>query len=285
MKRIIYILLIAGIMLFAFNFCNECPIDEAPTTVCEVRDATITKFNPSLQEPTPPDTVWVPVPEYSIHTFLFPADKSNSGLMTNDSRFEEQEQIIMADEKFPNPDGSGELKAVIYDIYPFNTLMVGDLMVIRVTLDPDPLLSEAVLRFYGDLARMPQDFTSENADLFCEDYISNLDEGDINSFRDNSSQYGAALPNASVHSYDEDDILVIDNDGNVLPGVSAPASVVNDLLSVARNNAIDVIVSPGEVYFYKARNGKEFAVVIADISEGTFEPFKKRVTIMFTALR
>lgn len=285
MKKIVYISIVVVVVIFFFGSCNDCPLEESPTTVCEVREATITKFNPSLEEPTPPDTVWTPVAEYSIHTFLFPADKSNSGLLTNDSRFEDNDQIIMAEKKFPDPNGSGDLRAVIYDIFPFNSLMVGDLMVIDVTLDADPLLSEAQLRLYGKLFRMPEDFTSENADLFCEDYISNLDEDAISAFRDASTQYGASLPNAAKHSYQESDIVVIDGNGETVQGVSPPVATANDLLAEARDNAIDVTVSPGEVYYYKARNGQEFAVVIADISEGTFEPYKKRVTIMFTVLR
>jgi hypothetical protein len=285
MKKIIYIIAIAFISFTLLNSCNECPLENSPTTVCEVREATITVFNPSLRDPVPPDTVRFPVPEYSIHTFLFPIDKSNSGTLTNDSRFEDNEQLIMAQQPFPNPNGSGDLLAVIYDIFPFNSLMVGDLMVIRVRLNEDPTLNEADLRFYGYLERMPIDFLSENADEFCEDYISDIDEDYIEAFRQTASQYGRALPNAFIHSYDSDDVSVIDNQGNIVQGVDPPVVVVNELIDRAQNNAINVTVKPGQVYYYKARNGKEFAVVIADIKEGTFEPNKRRVTIMFTALR
>ena len=277
----IYFLFFIFIGLLMTNSCNDCPLEKSPTTVCEVRDATITEFNPSLQEPVLPDTVWIPVPEYSIHTFLFPSDNSNSGMLTNDSRFEEEEHIIMAQVTFENPLGGDDLKAVIYDIYPFNSLMVGDIMVI----DVDSLLNFAVLRLFGKVARMPEDFMSENADTFCEDYIGELDEDNINSFGDAASTYGASLPNASVHFYNEDDIVVIDKSGEIVTNVTAPVVVVSELLAEAQDNAIDITVIPGQVYYYKARNSKEFAVVIADITEGTFEPNKKRVTIMFTALR
>lgn len=281
MKIKIYLLFFILIGLLMTNSCNDCPLEKSPTTVCKVREATITKFNPSLQEPILPDTVWIPVPEYSIHTFLFPSDNSNSGMLTNDSRFEEDERLIMAQESFLNPFGGDDLIAVIYDIYPFNSIMVGDMMVIGV----DSLLSFAVLRLYGKVARMPEDFMSENADEFCEDYIGEFDENYINYLREAASSYGASLPNASTHSYNEDNITVIDKSGNTITNVTAPVDVVNDLLAEARDKAIDITVVPGQVYYYKARNSKEFAVVIADITEGTFEPNKKRVTIMFTALR
>ncbi len=286
MKKVIYIIIIMAVIGFTFlNSCNECPIDSSPTTVCEVREATITEFNPSLKDPIPPDTVRLPVPEYSIHTFLFPIDKSNSGLLTNDSRFEDNEQLIVAQKVFPNPLGTGDLLAVIYDKFPFNSLMVGDMMVLKVRPNADPSLSEADLRFYGSLQRMPVDFFSENADEFCQDYMRNISEDDIEDFRANASKYGAALPNASVNIYTAEDIFVIDNMGNIVQGVDPPVVVINDLIDKTQDNAINVTVKIGQVYYYKARNGKEFAIVIADIKEGTLEPNKKRVTIMFTALK
>jgi hypothetical protein len=284
MKKIIHIMIIASILI-AFNSCNDCPLENSPTTVCEVREATITLFNPSLDDPTPPDTVRLPVPEYSIHTFLFPMDKSNSGTLTNDSRFEDNEQLIVAQQAFPNPLGTGDLLAVIYDIFPFNSLMVGDLMVVRVRLNADPTLREADLRFNGYLQRMPDDFMSENADEFCEDYIKELTQDDIEGFRTSASQWGAVLPNAVFHDYEPSDITVIDNSGNTVPGVTPPVETINELLAKVQDNAVDITVKLGQVYYYRARNNKEFAVVIADIKEGTFEPNKRRVTIMFTALK
>jgi hypothetical protein len=284
MKKIIYIIIIAS-LLITINSCNDCPLENSPTTVCEVREATITLFNPSLEDPTPPDTVRLPVPEYSIHTFLFPIDKSNSGTLTNDSRFEDNEQLIVAQQAFPNPLGTGDLLAVIYDIFPFNSLMVGDLMVVRVRLNSDPSLREADLRFNGYLQRMPEDFMSENADEFCENYIKDLTQDDIEGFRSSASQWGAALPNAVFHDYEPSDITVIDNSGNTVPGVTPPVVTINELLAKVQDNAVDITVKLGQVYYYRARNNKEFAVVIADIKEGTFEPNKRRVTIMFTALK
>jgi len=285
MKKTIYIMIMASILIGFINSCNDCPLENSPTTVCEVREATITMFNPSLQDPTPPDTVRLPVPEYSIHTFLFPIDKSNSGTLTNDSRFEDNEQLIVAQQSFPNPLGTGDLLAVIYDIFPFNSLMVGDLMVVKVRLNTDPSLNEADLRFNGYMERMPEDFMSENADEFCEDYIKDLTQDDIEGFGLTASQYGAALPNAKFHNYEDSDITVIDNSGNTVQGATPPVETINDLLAKVQDNAVDITVMPGQVYYYRARNGKEFAVVIADIKEGTFEPNKKRVTIMFTALK
>jgi len=285
MKKIIYIMIIAAISIAYLNSCNDCPLENSPTTVCEVREATITLFNPSLQDPTPPDTVKLPVAEYSIHTFLFPIDKSNSGTLTNDSRFEDNDQLIVAQQSFPNPLGTGDLLAVIYDIFPFNSLMVGDIMVVKVRLNADPSLNEADLRFNGYLQRMPEDFMSENADEFCEDYIKVLTQDDIERFRANASQYGATLPNAILHNYDPSDITVIDNSGNTVQEVSPPVETINALLGEVQDNAVDITVKPGQVYYYKARNGKEFAMVIADLKEGTFEPNKRRVTIMFTALK
>ena len=91
-----------------------------------------------------------------------------------------------------------------------------------------------------------------------------------------------------TQKFRKDDILLIDSDNRDVTDQyksQIPETVKRKLLENENANAIDITVRPGEVYYYKARNGKEFAVVIADIRQGTFEPYLKRVTIKFSEIR
>jgi hypothetical protein len=149
---------------------------------------------------------------------------------------------------------------------------------------------QAYLRIYGSLARFPDDFESEDAYRFCEEYLKNYrdTDPDFKSISSEKSLYGEALPNTVAGKFDIDDIIVINEAGwdvsiTIKPRV--PQVIIDALLGGANTSAVDIRVSPGEVYFYKARNGKEFAVVIADIRQGSFEPYLRRVTIKFSELR
>jgi hypothetical protein len=273
-------LLLAIIVLI--QACADCPVTQSPQNECNVRDATITLFNPRLIKLN--DTTLVPVPEYSIQTFQFPGDNSSSGSLPNDERFEKAQQIVVARQSFKGPNNE-DLFAVIYDVYPLNSEIAGDIMVDSVTIDESSATgSTAWLRFYGTLGRFPKDFNSEDANAFCETYLKSFTSSDLDNIRKNSSQYGKSLPNSRMQTYSAVDIVVLDSKDKPVTGVTVPADVQVKLLSSVSSTAVDIIVRPGEVYLYKARNGSEFAVVIADIRRGTFPPYIKRVSIKFSKI-
>lgn len=270
MKNIYFIII--SLLIFLAS-CSDCPICDAPKK-CNVRDATITEFNPRLQKLN--DTTLVPVPAYSIQTFQFPSDDNTSGVLTNDNRFSTTDKLTLADTVFNL--GAGNRHSILADVYPLNPMMIGDIMVVSV----DVANRTAILRFFGDLAKYPEDFQSEDADKFCTEFIPKYQGDSLKKITEKASKYGINLPNASRHNYTQNDITTYDDFGNIITE-TLPVTIISSLLNKATNNAIDVLVKPGEVYYYKARNGRTFAVLIADMNKGTFEPFKNRVTILFTA--
>jgi hypothetical protein len=275
-------------VIFAFSMvllisCSDCPITQSKVDVCEVREGTITQFNPGLtiqyiQNGTKTDTVLVPVPEYSIHTFEFPADRTSSGNLPNDMRFEKNDKISIIDETFSFLGVT--YKAVVFDKFPANNIMQGDILVDSIFYNPPN--SYAYIRVAGYITSMPTPFMSEDADQFCRNYMPLYKESDYNSFRSRISLYGKTLANASSPVYSASDVKVVDNNNNVISGVNPDNTIINSLLGRLSSNAVHILVKPGEVYFYRARNGKEFAVVIADIKQGTFVPNKKSFKIFFT---
>lgn len=281
-----YILIISSIMLLFFMGCDDCPLDEEdnPQLNCQVREVTITEFNPRLEVRTIqlPDgsdsTYFVPVGEYSIHTFEFPIDQSNSGSLPNDQRYEDNEEIVVA--KVPFSDGSPYYAAIL-DVYPLNSNMIGDIMVVNVAED----LSYANIRVNGYLENINDRFESENADDFC-DFIDAIGSENVDDLRESASQYGEEVPGASQGDFTNAPIDVVDQNGRIItenpPVVSQEDA--NEVRALAEGKAFDIRVTPGDVFFYQARNSRSFIFVVADIKEGTFAPHKKRVTIMFNLL-
>lgn len=289
MNGIKYIYYMAAIAYIATIYgCGDC-ILESTAFPCRIREATVTRFDPRLI--LQPDSSLVPVPTYSIHTFTFPNDNTSSGLLSNDTRYDQNsytDQFIVIDE------GTFEVAGFVYtaklvSFQPPNSLTVGDMMVIGLSLDSVP--SVAYLRFRGSLARFPNDFYSEDAFKFCDEYLKDyrdqVDE-DYSRIAGRASLYGGSLPNAARTDYTEDNIIVTDEFGydvSALRKQDIPTDLRNRLLNNQSAFSVDLKVMPGEVYYYKAINGKEFAVIIADIREGTFEPFLKRVTLKFSELK
>lgn len=265
------------IMIISMSSCCDCPLDpyEEPI-ICKVREVTVTVFNPGITKVD--DTTFVPVPEYSIHTYQFPNNDENSGSLPNDERFSDREQIPIA---FQSMDGTSYFAAIM-DRYPINADLKGDMMVISA----DPVTLSAVLRFKGSLLKLNNKFMSENATQFCE--FINEEKDEIDEAKLDLILYGKGLPGTDIISYNSSNIDVIDANGRVVtnePGVPFPQNdIITILLENVNEKAVNILVEIGDVFIYQAINGKLFVFVIADVKEGTFDPQKRRVSIMFNRI-
>jgi len=282
--RILKTIIIFATLIFLTS-CDDCPIkDNPPVFLCEVREATITEFNPLLVRDLsiPDSVVFVPDPKYSVHTFEFPLDQKSSGSLPNDERFKEQGFIAVA----TKPSTTGNYTVALVDFTPLNSDMIGDILVDSVFINPsDPSQNRAYLMFYGDLARYPRDFTSENSKEFCN-FLGTFSSSDLNNIRIDATKYGENLPNAGSKTYDINSRFVaINQKGQFDFNIDISLADKQSLLSDFKGKSIVVQVNPGQVYFYRARNGRQFAIVISDIKSGTFPPNKNRVTIMFNPLK
>jgi hypothetical protein len=281
MKKYILILAIAVMML---EGCGDCDLVTA-TYPCRVREATITQFDPRLNVIN--DSTVVPVPTYSIHTFSFPNDNESSGLLTNDTRFDQddplKEVVVLAEEEYTFR--GRDYRAQLVSRFPTNEAIVGDVMVVDVTSSAP---RTALLRFYGYLSQFPMSIQSEDAALFCDTLEAyRVDNDGYDGVQDASSRFGQTLPQAELVELDQDDLRVIDEDGRDVTNTeltNIPPETRENLLSSSASNAYDIRVTPGEIYYYRARNGKEFSMLIADINQGSFDPFLKRVTLKFSEI-
>lgn len=281
-----YIIFLLAAFSIAFISCDDCPLEknDDPSLDCQVREATITKFNPSLEERTAQaadgtdSTYYSPVPEYSIHALEFPMSQASSGSLPNDERFEDKEEIIVASVPFAD---KSPYFAAILDTYPLNNILIGDIIVKNVDDD----LTSAKIRVAGKINSINDLFLSENADDFC-DFIDGVSSDELDDLRDGASKYGKDLPSSSQGTYDANDVVVVDENLNIVTD-NPPAIAqedINSVLNIARDAAYDINVSPGDVFYYEATNGRDLIFVVVDISEGRFEPNKKRVTIMFNLI-
>jgi hypothetical protein len=74
---------------------------------------------------------------------------------------------------------------------------------------------------------------------------------------------------------------VLDPQGaDVTGAVPVPPDILQALASLLQP-AVDVRVEIGQVYYYRAKSGAEFAVLIEDIRPGTLPPNLNRVTLKF----
>jgi hypothetical protein len=67
---------------------------------------------------------------------------------------------------------------------------------------------------------------------------------------------------------------------DVTGSVAVPSELLQRFAAVLAP-AVDVQVHLGEVYYYQARSGAEFVVLIEDIRPGTLPPNLNRMTIKF----
>ncbi len=288
MKAKIKILTNFGFLIYfvfiLFQSC-ECPLKEANLySNCKVREATITKFNPNgtIQQVSNPDgtydLVFVPDSLYSIHTFLFPFEANLSGSLVNDERFAKSSTIPIV--KIPFSDGRPYYIS-IFDNYPQNNDMNGDILLYYVADD----FSYAEIRVAGELVRINQNFNSENSSDFC-DFINNFtrDTAEIARLKSDLKKFGLNARNTDSYAqnYTSGNIVVLDVNNNIVANITPLQTDIDQALQKTTNKSVNVRVSIGQVYLYRARNGKYFIFAITDIRQGTLSPFKRRLTIMFS---
>lgn len=292
MKKI-FLILLAFLSPILFNSCSDCPLVESkPIVFCSPREATVTLFNPDVTAITikasdgvTDSTYYEPVKEYSIHSYQFPNDDSNSGITPNDERFNNKTVITLAQEAFAF--NNKVYYVAILDRVPANEDIKGDFIITKVDTLSNPMT--ASIRFYGFLAKTTLSFTKENANDFCNDIIKSpsLSTPQLTQLRLNKIRFGDST---DFGKFTAADVKVVDASGNLVsdPLVIAaiPTTSVTKLLTSTSKKIIhDVIVKPGDVYYYQARNGREFVFAITDIRVGTFEPRKRRITIMFNSIQ
>ncbi len=278
------IIILTIFSILFFQSC-ECPLQESNVyQQCQVREVTITKFSPfgNLVQVTEPDgtqkIIFQPDSLYSIHTFLFPFDKNYSGALVNDERFTSASSIPII--RIPFSDKRPYYLAV-FDNYPPNNDLNGDILLYSVADN----FQSAEIRVAGDIILTNLTFNSEDSQQFCE-MIDNFtkDTAQIRSLKNNLSQYGIDLPNSRVLDYSQGNIVVLDTGNNIVGGITPPLNDVNYALDLLKNKAINIIVQIGQVYLYRAKNGKYFIFAITDIRQGTLSPNKRRITIMFSEI-
>lgn len=168
----------------------------------------------------------------------------------------------------------------------------------------------------------PDQFMSESSSEFC-DYIETAqDNGQIekNALAIKATPFGADQldgngdPLFTEGAYNANDIvlinqlgqIVVDENGNineyVVPAGSKLEQSINDILPIlnaSREEAtallneiiteknlkyVQIEVQVGDVFYYRAVNGKSFAVAIINIDERDASPLKKRLSIIFNEL-
>ncbi|MCX7908743.1 MAG: ribosome-inactivating family protein [Ignavibacteria bacterium] len=274
-----------GLVLIIFIQSCECPLQEANVySNCQVREATITKFNPngSLQQIQNPDgtssLVFVPDPLYSIHTFLFPFDQSMSGTLVNDERFSKSSTITIV--KIPFSDLRPYFLAIL-DNFPQNNDINGDILLYNVAND----FSYAEIRVFGEITRVNRNFNSENSTEFCK-LVNDLtrDTAEIRNLKRSLSKFGQNLPNSIILNYNQANLVVLDTGNNVVTGITPLQKDIDYVLNLTSNKSVNLVVRVGDVYLYRAKNGKYFIFAVTDIRQGTLSPNKRRLTIMFSEI-
>jgi len=279
MRYSLPLLLPAAVAALMLAGCGECPVFEnAPSNNLQVREATITRFNPSFL----PDST--PAPSYSIHTFAFPTSDASSGDLPNDNRFRTQSgQVVLGILEYSNPFGEERTVRVSTGAVD-NSRLNGDIMVVSVSLGPP---RTARLRFRREVATIsPPLLTSASASDFVAYVQGNAGTSQqVDGLAATASRYGANLGNASSSSNPSIRVDVLGSNGQVT-GDAVPAALQPAVDSIAQSSRIvEVEVRLGEVYYYKAESGQEFAVLIEDIFEGSQSPNLQRVTIKYIDLR
>jgi hypothetical protein len=259
-----------------------CPeLTTGPIQDPRVYNQTITEFdagwNPPADplDPTDPGT---PVARFSISTFQFPANAASSGNFPNDQRFSNGRGIVLDSEPFT--DNSKSYRAQLVNRTPDNDDLEGDIMVVSVDLNSTP--RTARLRFSGNLYRFPDALGTGSATAFV-DYIKQHahTEDQLEALRGLAMPFGVNYTTAAGARLDT---IVVDSLGREVTGIAIPGETRSELSSSQVNVYYDVTVEIGEVYYYIADNGVEFALHIEDIFEGSLAPNQRRVTIKFAAL-
>lgn len=223
-KNLYKIILIAIVI----QSCCECLEEgDPPKQFCSPREATITKFDPSLIQNVFPDQngndsiVYYPTDAYSIHGFEFPKSKSSSGnLPIDNNRYSSEEgrdKVSIAQTSLPkNVFSNFPLYLAVLSTLPANSDINGDFIVTDVDLT-NPLDPVAYLRFKGWLDFVDEGILSESSQDFCDFYENTFD-------KDNNTlvKYGKDITtilgtNRSIKRNSNANIIsLIDSRGNIL---------------------------------------------------------------------
>ncbi|HOV92579.1 MAG TPA: hypothetical protein PLC04_05840 [Candidatus Kapabacteria bacterium] len=281
--KIINLVLFISISIL-MSSCCDCPLIPNDEPKCNPLEATITKFEPGRVKIN--DTTTVPVDSFSIHSFAFPMDYYTTGTLLNDERFRDVSEIMINKIKISsNP----SLYIAYYNRYPLNSEQIGDILIKSVNYDDiNPDQSSAVIRVKGYLNRLtnsngvPIPFYSDNAQTFCEFIDANK------TFMDdeiaNAPLFGKGILDAVISPYDPSSFVIIDENNNIISGYIPPQDVIDNFFNTINAKSVDIIVHPGDVFIYRTPNNVSFIFAIVNIGRGFYEPYKNRVTIMFSKI-
>lgn len=281
MKKVVIIVIL---LVIGMTGC-DCPEFNSGANVNpSVREATVTEFNPT----TLPDSS--PVPSYSIANFRFPTSTSSSGDLPTDTRVSNGRFFILAERTFPSNNRTYTALRTTQSLP--NDSLIGDMQVVSVNIPPVPGQARtAVIRFWGGLANIGKTFNSASATDFVNYLRGFLNppapDPNANWPSNWDSDATANKGGAVVSGVNQSSVLppftdiVLDENGNNVTGiVSIPPTLFDDVTLGYR----DITVTIGDVYYYTARNGSKFAILIEDISFGSLAPNLNRVTIKFADL-
>jgi len=100
--------------------------------------------------------------------------------------------------------------------------------------------------------------------------------------------YGKGLPGSTSTSYNNSNIDILDANNRIITpqvGLSdIPQEVISKLLEIVNNNNVNLFVEIGDVFVYESIDNHRFVFTIADVRRGTFDPQKRRVSIMFNRI-
>jgi hypothetical protein len=285
----IQILALAGVIA-ALSSCGCPEFNTEPNPDPSVREATITEFNPDFTTPTNigGDTIATPVDQYSIHTFLFPNNVSSSGSLPNDTRVAGGKEIVLAETKYDRTvnNATEQITAQLVVNRPTNDTLVGDIMVSFVEPNGAAPARFARLRFYGSLGKYIDPLNSASAKDFANYLIQKKSETEGFSGGSGVTRYGLDAPRVNSTTGNVTIFRAVRPNGDTIPTSEIPANIQAELISKTDNESyVEIEVRIGEVYYYRARNGIEFGVLIEDIRQGSIAPNLNRVTIKFAELK
>lgn len=223
-QKIFYLFLIT---LFIQSCCDCLEEGNPPKQFCSPREATITKFDPTLIQNVFPDQngndsiVYYPTDAYSIHGFEFPKSKSSSGnLPIDNSRYSAEDgrdRVAIAKAALPDKvfNAYPLYLAVLSDL-PVNKDINGDFIVTEVDLT-NPLDPIAYLRFKGWLDFVDEGILSESSQDFCDFYENtfNKDNTQLQKYGKGITSFSGAARSISKSS-NANTISLVDARGNIL---------------------------------------------------------------------
>ncbi|GAB5466000.1 MAG: hypothetical protein Kapaf2KO_14360 [Candidatus Kapaibacteriales bacterium] len=296
---------------FLINGCCDClePSEVEGDLSCEVRESTITEFDPSVEltevttnDPLNPiDSIYTPLDPYSIHAFRF-GQGGITGTLENDDRFNSEEgidRISVESYEIPNT----TLRFAILDNAPANKDINGDILIEDVSIDPTGAGTFAIMRVKGYIGLYNQNFWSESSRDYC-DFIrfnqEDLKSRYLNSPNPDYSQYGQDLPPNKLNTNTlTPQYAIIDENGNI---ITDDVNILNfnlfgltpaQLRGLANNIEREPVaiysirIEVGDVFYYLAENGREYLISIINIDERDGGPnqepaVKRRVSILFS---